>query len=310
MEIEVVDSHTAGEPTRVIISGGPDLGAGTMVDQLARFRDQFDCFRTAVVCEPRGSDVLVGAILCQPDDPVCDAGVIFFNNVGYLGMCGHGMIGVAETLRYLGRLTEGSCRIETPVGRVTFSLQSDHRVTIENVESWRTHRDVSVDVPGIGMVIGDVAYGGNWFFMVKSPTFELGLGRVDQLQSTATRIREAVHQAGHTLVDHVELFAPTPPDGTDSQNFVLCPGLQYDRSPCGTGTSAKLACLAADGTLGEGESWVQSGILGTSFEGRYEWADQQTGRVRPRITGSAHVTAHSRLRIDPTDPFAWGIVGG
>lgn len=312
IEIEVVDSHTAGEPTRVIVDGGPgfDLAESsgeTIAERTVRFRESFDRYRTATVTEPRGSDVLVGALLCAAADASCDAGVIFFNNIGYLGMCGHGMIGVVETLRYLGRIDGGTCRLETPVGVVAATLGDDGRVSIVNVESYRTDADVRVDVDGIGEVVGDVAWGGNPFFLVKSPTFSIHRDRVRSLQAAASAIRDAVHAAGHDQVDHVELFAESPPPDVDSQNFVLCPGLEYDRSPCGTGTSAKLACLAADGKLSEGQAWIQAGVLGTTFEAQFEWVDRDAGRIRPIITAAAHVTGRSRLIIQDDDPFAWGI---
>uniref|UniRef100_UPI0011A9414C proline racemase family protein n=1 Tax=Rubripirellula lacrimiformis TaxID=1930273 RepID=UPI0011A9414C len=305
--IEVIDSHTAGEPTRVVVAGVPDLGGGSVRDQLNQMRDRFDHFRTAIVHEPRGSDVMVGALLCTPSDPDADIGVIFFNNVGYLGMCGHGMIGVAETLRHLGRMDVGLCRVETSVGIVNITLHDDRSITISNVESYRVAKDVVLSVDRIGTVTGDVAWGGNWFFLVKSPTFGLSAQRIPQLQQNAASIRRAINQQGYPDVDHVELFSDATDEPFDSQNFVLCPGLEYDRSPCGTGTSAKLACLAADGKLQPGQRWVQAGILGTTFAGQYDWSQQSPDRIVPRITGNAHVTAESRLRLDPRDPFAWGI---
>ncbi len=312
-EIHVIDSHTAGEPTRVVISGGPNLGNGPLAERLQRFRTDFDCFRAATVTEPRGSDVLVGALLCEPTDPTCLAGVIFFNNVGYLGMCGHGLIGVVETLKHCGRIQSGQsqsgpCQIETPVGIVTADIQEE-RVSIGNVESYRLAKEIEIDVDGIGTVIGDVAWGGNWFFLVRDPLPELGLDRLAALTDMASSIRSAVNAQGFPEVDHVELFGETHHRDSDSKNFVLCPGRQYDRSPCGTGTSAKLACLAADGKLKPGELWTQEGILGTTFVGHYEWADSNRQKIRPVITGQAHITAEGRLLLKRNDPFRWGIPG-
>lgn len=304
--IQVVDSHTGGEPTRVVISGGPDLGTGPLSERVQRLSSQFDPFRSAVVNEPRGSDVLVGALLVAPHAPDCDFGVIFFNNVGVLGMCGHGTIGLMVTLAHLGRVRPGTHRIDTPVGPVSATLHPDGQVSVANVPSYRQQASVSVEVPGIGVVLGDVAWGGNWFFLVRSPVWELSIQNVETLTDVSWRIRQAVNAQGFPEVDHVELFGP-PGCGGHSRNFVLCPGKAYDRSPCGTGTSAKLACLAADEKLAPGQVWIQEGILGSSFQGEYQWEDRARGRVLPVVTGTAHVTAEATLILSDVDPFQWGI---
>lgn len=304
--ITVIDSHTGGEPTRVVISGGPDLGTGSLAARRDRFQREFDHFRSAVVNEPRGSDVVVGALLVEPEDRSCEAGVIFFNNVGYLGMCGHGTIGVVVTLAHLGRLGPGEHRLETPVGVVTAALHPGGEVSVENVPSFRKAAGVTVEVPGAGRVTGDVAWGGNWFFLVKHEGVPLTLAHVDQLTDLAWRMRCAVNAHGFPEVDHVELFGPPIVPGAHARNFVLCPGKAYDRSPCGTGTSAKLACLAADGTLAEGEPWVQESILGSTFTGRYRRSGEQ---IIPIITGTAYVNAESTHLLDERDPFCWGIRG-
>jgi 4-hydroxyproline epimerase len=302
--IKVVDSHTAGEPTRVIVEGGPDLGTGTVAERLEIFRAQHDRFRSAVVGEPRGSDVLVGAILLEPADKTCDAGVIFYNNVSFLGMCGHGTIGVVVTLRHLGRLSSGKCRLETPVGVVSATLNDDGSVSVENVASHHAAAMV-VDVPGVGPIRGDVAYGGNWFFLTEEHGVAMNLDNVDALTDRAWRIRQAVNAQGHPAVDHIELLGHPTKAGAHGRSFVLCPGKAYDRSPCGTGTSAKLACLAAHGHLGEGEEWVQESIIGSLFSARYR--RQGDGHIIPTITGSAYVNAESTLLLDERDPFCWGI---
>ena len=245
--LTVIDSHTGGEPTRGVVAGGPDLGRGSLTIRRERFQQEFDPFRSAVVNEPRGSDVMVGALLVEPEDASCVAGVIFFNNVGCLGMCGHGTIGLVVTLAHLGRIKPGEHRIETPVGIVTATLHSSGEVSVANIPSWRARKALTVDVPGIGPVTGDVAWGGNWFFLVEKHGQELSLVNVDKLTDFTWRIRQAVNAHGFPEVDHVELFGPPTIAGANSRNFVLCPGKAYDRSPCGTGTSAKLACLAADG---------------------------------------------------------------
>ena len=304
--VQAVDSHTGGEPTRVVIDGGPDLGGGSVAEQLVVFRDRHDRFRSAVVNEPRGSDVLVGALLVPSPAPECVTGVIFFNNVGYLGMCGHGTIGLVATLAHLGRIRPGELRLDTCVGQVTAVLAEDGAVTLTNVPSHRARKAVTVDVPGLGPVTGDVAWGGNWFFLVGEHPWALELRNVEQLTEVTWRIRQAVNAQGFPEVDHVELFGPPGADG-DSRNFVLCPGKAYDRSPCGTGTSAKLACLAADGKLEEGEPWVQESILGSTFTGRFHWRDRAKGEIRPIISGTAHVNAELTLLLDEADPFCWGI---
>ena len=306
--ISIIDSHTGGEPTRLIIEGGPDLGVGPLSERLARFRDTFDHVRCAVVCEPRGSDVVVGALLCEPHADNCVAGVIFFNNVDYLGMCGHGMIGVIASLAYLGKLAPGRHRVDTPVGVVEAELNADGSVTIDNVSSYRSRHAVSVEVKGHGSVTGDVAWGGNWFFLVGDHGQDLRATNVDALSAYTLAVRAALTANGITgehgeLIDHIELFGPSS-SGADCRNFVLCPGKAYDRSPCGTGTSAKLACLAADGELKEGAPWRQESIIGSVFEASYR---RDGERIRPRIRGRAWISARAELLFDESDPFRWGI---
>jgi 4-hydroxyproline epimerase len=308
-KIQVIDSHTGGEPTRVIVSGGPDLGTGPLSARRERFRRDFDAVRRAVVNEPRGSDVLVGALLVSPEDTSCAAGVIFFNNVGYIGMCGHGTIGLVATLVHLGRIGPGAHRIDTPVGVVTARLSEDGEVALTNIPSFRKAKAVTVDVPGIGKVTGDVAWGGNWFFLIAEHGQDLSLANVDALTDYCWRVRQALNAAGHTDVDHVELFGAPNAAKANARNFVMCPGKAYDRSPCGTGTSAKLACLAADGKIGESDAWVQESILGSLFTGRFRWLDRAAGKIEPVIIGKAFVNAEATLLIDDRDPFAHGVAG-
>lgn len=299
-----IDSHTGGEPTRVVVEGGPNLGAGPLSERTEIFRDKFDRFRSAIVNEPRGSDVVVGAMLTEPLDETCTTGVIFFNNVGYLGMCGHGTIGLVATLAYLGRIEPGRHRIETPVGVVTAELHPEGSVSVDNVPSYRKKKAVEIDVPGLGSVTGDVAWGGNWFFLVENHGLALDMENIDELTDYAWRIRKAVNASGYPEIDHIELFGPPSSPVTNSRSFVMCPGKAYDRSPCGTGTSAKLACLAADGKLAEGETWIQESILGSTFAGHYK---RQGDQILPTIRGSAFVSAEVTLLIDDEDRFGWGI---
>jgi 4-hydroxyproline epimerase len=307
--VQVVDSHTGGEPTRLVVAGGPDLGSGSLADRLERFRRDHDAFRCAVVNEPRGFDAMVGALLCEPVDPACAAGVLFFNNVGCLGMCGHGTIGLVASLAHLGRIQPGLHRIETPVGIVTAELHPGGEVTVGNVPSFRHVRNVVVDVAGFGEVHGDVAWGGNWFFLTADARYPLDLAHLDELTAYAWAIRLALREQSvtgsvHAEIDHVELFAPADPAVADSRNFVLCPGKAYDRSPCGTGTCAKMACLWADGRLAPGEPWRQQSVVGSVFTGHVELRD---GKLWPFLRGAAYVNAEATLLIDPRDPFGWGI---
>ena len=306
-KIKVIDSHTGGEPTRVVIAGGPELGRGPLAGRRKLFETRFDQFRPAIVNEPRGSDVMVGALLVKPENKSCVTGVIFFNNVGYLGMCGHGMIGLIVTLAYLGKIKPGEHKVETPVGIVSATLHANGEVSVANVPSWREKKDFTVKVPGIGLVTGDVAWGGNWFFLVEKHKQKLALQNADQLTDFCWQVRQAINQQGFPEVDHVELFGPPTLTGAHSRNFVQCPGKAYDRSPCGTGTSAKLACLAADGKLLPGKTWVQESIIGSTFAGRFQWLDRATGKITPVITGTAFVNGESTQLLDENDPFAWGI---
>ena len=307
--VQVIDTHTGGEPTRVVIAGGPELGTAALDARRELFRERFDHLRSAIVNEPRGSDVMVGAVVVSPVDGDCAAGVIFFNNVGYLGMCGHGTIGVVVALGHLGRIGAGRHRLETPVGVVTVEYDGASQVAFDNVPSYRHAAGVAVDVPGVGRVSGDVAWGGNWFFLVHDHHEVLDVANAERLTDVTWRIRQALGEQGVTgaggkEIDHIELFGPPRDAGNDSRNFVLCPGKAYDRSPCGTGTSAKLACLYADGKLREGQIWRQESIVGSVFEGSVRI---EAGTIIPRIRGTAFVTAEAMLILDPSDPFQMGL---
>jgi 4-hydroxyproline epimerase len=306
--IHVIDSHTGGEPTRLVAAGFPDLGSGSVAQKLERLRTEHDQYRQIVICEPRGSEVLVGALLCEPSDPACVAGLIFFNNVGYLGMCGHGTIGVAVSLGHSGRIRAGTHRFETPVGTVSVDYDGANTATFENVPSYRHAKDVALDVEKLGTVTGDVAWGGNWFFLVRDWGNPIDLAHTGRCMIASFAIKEALAKnkiigADGAEVDHVELFGPPADSRNSSRNFVLCPGNAYDRSPCGTGTSAKIACLAADGLLKPSEIWRQESIIGSVFTASYRL---DGNNIIPRISGQAFVTAESTLLIDDADPLTWG----
>ncbi len=312
--MRVIDSHTEGEPTRVIVEGGPDLGLGSVRDQMRRFRDAFDDDRQFAITEPRGCDAMVGALLCEPSDSSCATGVIFFNNVGFLGMCCHGAIGVVVTLAYLKRIHAGDCRLETPVGVVEARLLQSNRVAVTNVASYRYRADVQVTTETMGVVVGDVAWGGNWFFLVDRPPLALTGTNIRKLSDAAEEVRCGLRRQQITgpdgeEIDHVEFFGkPESPDA-DSRNFVSCPGGAYDRSPCGTGTSAKLACLASDGKLPPGQPWVQESIIGSRFTASYFSGAGEA--IIPTIIGNAYVCAEAQLIRQPEDPYRYGIrVGG
>lgn len=309
-KIAYVDSHTGGEPTRLVLSGFPALRATTMQGRVAEMREQ-DKYRRATVLEPRASDVMVGGLITPPVTNGAVAGVIFFNNVGYLGMCGHGTIGLVASLAYLKRISTGTHLFDTPVGPVSATLNADHSVTVNNVEAYRYRADVAVEVPGYGVVLGDIAWGGNWFFLVKHYTGAISQTHIGELTRFTLDVRRALERAGLTgkdggIIDHIEVFG-APQDPTNhSRNFVMCPGGAYDRSPCGTGTSAKLACLAADGKLAAGEMWRQESVIGSLFTASYQ-PSRESNAVLPSITGHAHICGEGVLLMDPDDPFCWGI---
>jgi proline racemase len=306
--VDVVDSHTEGEPTRVVVAGWPQPAGATMAERRTFLLAEQDGLRQAVVCEPRGHDAMVGALVTPPVEPGSLVGVVFFNNAGALGMCGHGLIGVVRTLEFLGRLASGVLRIDSPVGTVGAVLEAEGAVTIENVPAFCHALDVSVDVPGLGRVTGDVAWGGNWFFLTELDAPSLELANAAALTDATSRVLEALAAQGitgrdGTAIDHVELIGPPRRQDADARNFVLCPGRAYDRSPCGTGTSAKLAVLAARGKLAPGRRWRQESITGSLFEG---WLEEKDGVLVPHIRGRAYVMGRSTLFFDAADPFREG----
>ncbi|REJ79513.1 MAG: hydroxyproline-2-epimerase [Acidobacteria bacterium] len=307
LTISVLDSHTEGEPTRVVTGGFPELSGSDMKAKLGSFERDYDQLRSAIIAEPRGHSAMVGALLLDPIDPENDCGVIFFDNAGYLGMCGHGTIGLVRTLEYIGEADPGTLNIETVVGVVSAELHSDGSVSVRNVPSYRLEKGVPVGVPGFGEVKGDIAWGGNWFFLIEEHPFEIGPSTIGEMTAFTTAVKNALADKGLTgeggaEIDHVELFSQS--ETADSRNFVLCPGNDYDRSPCGTGTSAKIACLYADGKLDEGEKWFQESVIGSRFEASFEIVE---GKLIPTIRGTARVTSRAELIIDPNDPFAHGI---
>ena len=308
--IRVVDSHTEGEPTRVVVAGWPVPRGETMAERRDDLRAHHDDLRRAVVCEPRGHDAIVGALLTPPVQEGSVAGIVFFNNGTYLGMCGHGLIGVVRTLEYLGRLAPGVARFDTPVGTVRAELDADGAVTIENIPSHLHSRDVVLDVPGYGKVTGDVAWGGNWFFITHADAVPVDMAHLGELGRFTQAIQDVIIAKGITgadggAIDHIEISAPPARADADCLNYVQCSGGAYDRSPCGTGTSAKMAALHARDELALGQEWRQEGIAGGMFTG---WLTAgPSGSVVPHVRGTAFITGEATLHFDPRDPFRNGI---
>ncbi|WP_170588745.1 proline racemase family protein [Ruegeria arenilitoris] len=308
--MHVIDSHTGGEPTRVILDGAPDLGSGPLSERAGLLATQHRRFWRSVMLEPRGQPAMVGALLVPSVDPSCVTGVIYFDVDAVLGMCGHGTIGLTVTLAHLGRIGVGTHRIETPAGVVTVKLHDPNTVTVTNIESRRVHQAVTIEVPDFGPVTGDVAYGGNWFFIVDPSPVPVEPANIRQLTDLGVAIRQASvgqgvgGEAGEPI-DHVIFQEAAPDPDVHSRNFVLCPDDAYDRSPCGTGSSARLACLAADGRLAPDEEIVQASVIGSPY--RLSYQPGPNGGVIPSITGQAFVMAESRLIFDPADPFRSGI---
>lgn len=310
--VEVIDSHTGGEPTRLVLSGWPQPPGADMPARLVHMRERQDHLRRAILAEPRGHDAIVGALLTPAVHSGSAAGVVFFNDVGYLGMCGHALIGTVATLRFLDRIDPGKVRLDTPAGTVTAELAESGMITLENVPSWLHRQGVSVEVPGVGVVTGDVGYGGNWFFMADSVSLEISLANLDALMTTSKAVRQALARSGITgpageMIDHVEFYGPPRDPRAHSRNFVLCPGNAYDRAPCGTGTSAKMAALHKKGKLAVGQTWIQESITGSIYEGHLM---EQEGRLIPVIRSPAHVTGRNTLYFHPADPFRGGIPDG
>lgn len=308
--MRVIDSHTAGEPTRTIIEGGPSLGDGPLADRAVRLEQEHGDFCKAVLLEPRGHDAIVGALLVPPSDPACVTGVIYFNPAGNLGMCGHATIGLAITLAHMGRIKPGQHKFETPVGVVSVDLHDMNEASVINVESYRHLKDVELTVEGLGKIVGDVAWGGNWFFLTKDSPLSLDFSNIVELTRISNQIRAALVANEITgkdgaEIDHIELTGPAKEACNHGRNFVLCPGGAYDRSPCGTGTSAKVACLAEDGKLKPGELWIQESIIDSVYQLSYEHGPE--AGIIPTVTGKAYVTAEATLLFDPKDPYVEGI---
>jgi len=307
---KVIDSHTGGEPTRVIIDGGPDLGSGPISERARLLETKHDKFCRSVLCEPRGYDAMVGALIVTPVEKNCLTGVIFFNTSQNLGMCGHATVGLLVTLYYLGKISVGNYKIETPVGIISAQLHDPNTVSVINVESYRYKKGVSIQVEQYGEITGDIAWGGNWFFLVNNSPISVQFENIDKLLNFTSSIKSALKQQHITApdsseIDHIELFGESLNEKAHSKNFVLCSSGDYDRSPCGTGCSAKLACLAEERLWPENKKWIQEGIIGSLYSTHYSWSTG--GNIIPTITGKAFVTSEATLQFNPLDPYKHGI---
>jgi 4-hydroxyproline epimerase len=301
--VKILDSHAGGAPTRLMLSGGPELGAGPLAERAKVFQEKHDRFRRATVGEPRGSDAVMGALLVEPHDKGCQAGLIFFSNAGYPSLSAHGIIGSVVSLAHLGRIKPGPVKLDTPAGPVSAVLGAGGEVSFENVPAYRREKDLPLYLPGVGDVNVDLAYGGAWFCLIEQHDQRLALDNLPQLTDYCARIRQAVSDSGFPEIDHVALFGPGTQAGANSRDFVLGPGKTYERSPSGAATSARLACLAADGKLAAGAEWVQEGILGSVLRAKYR---KQGDKIIPTITGHGYIMGEGTLLLDPADPFAWG----
>jgi len=307
---KVIDSHTGGEPTRVIIEGGPNLGSGPISERARLLESKHNEFCRSVLCEPRGYDAMVGALIVSPVEENCLTGVIFFNTSQNLGMCGHATVGLLVTLYYLGKISLGNYKIETPVGIISARLHDPNTVSVINVESYRLKKGVSIQVEQFGEITGDIAWGGNWFFLVNNSPISVQFENINRLLNFTSSIKNALKQQHITApdgseIDHIELFGKPINEQAQSKNFVLCSSGDYDRSPCGTGCSAKLACLAEEGLLSENKEWIQESIIGSLYSTRYSWSTG--GNIIPTITGKAFVISEATLHFNPLDPYSYGI---
>jgi 4-hydroxyproline epimerase len=312
-QLRVLDSHTIGEPTRLVIdewcAASLDLGTGSVRQRRDVFRERYDHLRRAIVADPRGVEAMVGVVLVPPTDPSCDLGAIYFNRVGYLDMCGHATIGLAVSLGHLGRISPGPFRLETPAGVVGVQWHGGTSVSFQCVSPRRIHRGLVVRCADGTTVSGDVATSGLWFFICRDHGLSIDTEAISQLRDKAWAIRRSLAAAGVTgdtgeVIDHIVLMGPPQDPANHARNFVLCPDGAFDRSPCGTATSALVGCLHDDDLLAEGALWRQESILG----GVYEASINRSGGVlMPTVRGQAWITAESTLHFAADDPYRTGL---
>jgi 4-hydroxyproline epimerase len=311
--LRVIDSHTIGEPTRVVIDeslvAGLDLGMGSVRERRDRFRDRYDHVRSALVGDPRGTNAMVGVILVPPADPSCRFGAFCVNRVGYLDMCGHATIGLAVTLGSQRIIEPGSFRLETPAGVVGVMWHGGGAASFECVPPRRIAKGLALACDDGSRVTGDVATSGLWFFICRDHGLAVEPAAIPALTERAWSIRRALEARGITgdggeVIDHVVLLGPPHEPGNDGRAFVLCPDGAFDRSPCGTGTSALVGCLLDDGILAEGRTWRQESVLGGVYEARIR---REQGVAVPTVRGRAWLTAETTLHFAADDPYRIGL---
>jgi len=311
--LRVIDSHTIGEPTRVVIDdtlvAGLDLGGGSVRERCDRFRERYDHVRRAIVCDPRGAVAMVGVILLPPADPKCRFGAFYVNRVGFLDMCGHATIGLAVTLGRLGHVEPGSFRLETPAGVVGVTWHGGSEASFECVPPRRIHKTLSLDCDDGSRVTGDVATSGLWFFLCRDHGLPVEPAAIPALTARAWAIRRGLEAAGITgdsgaVIDHVVLLGPPLERVNDGRAFVLCPDGAFDRSPCGTGTSALVGCLFEDGVIGEAQVWRQESVLGGVYEASIR---REGGILVPTVRGRAWLTGETTLYFAADDPYREGL---
>jgi len=321
----VIDSHTAGHPTRIVVGGLPKVRGGSVAQKRDYIKSKMDYIRTLLCNEPRGHSCMYGAFLVEPSSEDADFGVIFFSTASYDDMCGHGTIGVATVLTEMNmvRREEPTTEVtfETPAGLVRVETKvvggKVKSVSFVNVPAFLYKKDISIDVPGYGEVKGDVAFGGNWFFYVNAK--EIGVRvrseNVDALARAGIAIKnefnkefDLVHPTNpnisRKLLATSIIDIPVKNKNADQNNIVV-EGKWVDRSPCGTGTSGRMAVLFAKNKLGLNEDFVNESITGETFRGRLigETKVGEYPAVVPEITGNAYITGFNHIILDPDDPF-------
>lgn len=324
---QTIDTHTGGEPTRTVVGGVPIIPGNTMQEKYVYMQNNNDWMRKVLSLEPRGNDVMSGAFLTPPCSPEADIGVLYFETGGWLPMCGHDTIGVATALVETGmvEVTEPITNIvlDTPSGIVRVSVEVEDgyakKVTFVNAPAFVVGRDYIVNLPEFGDVKFDVAYGGNMYALLSAESMGLEIipEKSKEIIAKGVLLRDCINEQltiKHPFlsfidkVTHVEFYAPSNTPGVSARNAVLVTGAAIDRSPCGTGTSAKMALLYANGELAIGEPFIHESIIGSLFHCRIleETTIEGIPSIIPEIAGQAYITGMSTFMIDPNDPYPEG----
>jgi len=327
--IHAIDSHTMGESTRIIISGMPIIPGKTMAEKKEYLEKNLDYLRTAVMHEPRGHKDMFGSIITSTTSPEADLGIIFMDGGGYLNMCGHGSIGAATVAVETGMVEVHepitNIVLEAPAGLVKAQVKVEHgkakEVSVVNVPSFLYKRDLQVEVPDIGKVTFDISFGGSFFALVKDSELKVQIEpkNANIISERAMKLRDIINkeikvqhptQPHIKTVDLVEVYGDPKSQDANYQNVVIFGSGQVDRSPCGTGTCAKMAALYAKGELKINEVFVYESIINTKFKGRVleETLVGEFKAIIPEITGSAFITGFNHFVIDEDDPVKYGFV--